>query len=226
MRQVGFSAALALALGACTPAPNSTPPQVAPESTSASRGVQVNPSNIRRLRGDLPPGYEVSDVSGPGSPIAIWGFAPDWTADPPQCAALANPVSADSVTTEGLSGSGTGGIIYAVVATTVWAPVTLDPIVVADCGQWTLASARTTATVGLVEAPRIDGVATVGMATAATTVVEGDTETDSQVRTFSAYLGDSLAFVAVVTDPGSPYPQLPPEFGADLLVKTVSALRG
>ena len=43
---------------------------------------------------------------------------------------------------------------------------------------------------------------------------------------FSAYLGDYLVFVTVVTDPGSPNPALGQEFAADLLVKTVSALRG
>jgi imidazolonepropionase-like amidohydrolase len=37
---------------------------------------------------------------------------------------------------------------------------------------------------------------------------------------------DYLAFVTVVADPGSPNPALGQEFAADLLVKTVSALRG
>jgi hypothetical protein len=44
--------------------------------------------------------------------------------------------------------------------------------------------------------------------------------------TFSAYLDDYLVFVTVVTDPGSPNPPLGQEFAADLLVKTVSVLRG
>ncbi len=64
------------------------------------------------------------------------------------------------------------------------------------------------------------------MATVAKTVVEGGTETTSTAYTFSAYLGDYLAFVTVVTDPGSPNPPLGQEFAAELLVKTVSALRG
>ena len=51
-------------------------------------------------------------------------------------------------------------------------------------------------------------------------------ETTSSVYTFSAYLGDNLVFVTVVADPGSPNPPLGQEFAADLLVKTVSALRG
>jgi hypothetical protein len=44
--------------------------------------------------------------------------------------------------------------------------------------------------------------------------------------TFSAYLDDYLVFVTVVTDPGSLNPPLGQEFAADLLVKTVSVLRG
>jgi uncharacterized protein DUF5642 len=64
------------------------------------------------------------------------------------------------------------------------------------------------------------------MDTRADTVVEGGTQTVSAAYTFSAYFQDHLAFVAVVTDPGSPNPPLGQEFAADLLVKTVSALRG
>ena len=64
------------------------------------------------------------------------------------------------------------------------------------------------------------------MDTVANTVVEGGTETTSSAYTFSAYLDDYLAFVTVVMDPGSPNPPLGQEFAADLLVKTVSALRG
>ena len=64
------------------------------------------------------------------------------------------------------------------------------------------------------------------MVTEAKTVVEGGTETNSRAHTFTAYLGDYLAFVTVVTDPGSPNPPLGQDFAAALLVKTVSALRG
>ena len=65
-----------------------------------------------------------------------------------------------------------------------------------------------------------------GLSTATTTVVEGGTETRSHADTFIAYLGDYVAFVTVVTDPGSPDPALGQDFAAELLVKTVSALRG
>ena len=64
------------------------------------------------------------------------------------------------------------------------------------------------------------------MDTVAKTVVEGGTETTSTAYTFGAYLGDYLAFVTVVMEPGSPNPPLGQDFAADLLVKTVSALRG
>jgi hypothetical protein len=56
--------------------------------------------------------------------------------------------------------------------------------------------------------------------------VEGGTETTSTASTFSAYLGDYAALITVVTDPGSPNPPLGQDFAADLLVETVSALRG
>ena len=74
--------------------------------------------------------------------------------------------------------------------------------------------------------PTIDGAATVGLSTTTTTTVEGGTETHSDADTFTAYLGDYVAFVTVVSDPGAPNPPLGQDFAADLLVKTVSALRG
>jgi hypothetical protein len=132
----------------------------------------------------------------------------------------------DGATTRGWSGSGPGGIVHAVVIGSPSAPVGLDPAVLAECGQWTVASGNTAGTVNLIEAPPIDGATTVGMATVAKTVVEGGTETTSTASTFSAYVGDCLAFVTVVTDPGSPNPPLGQDFAAELLVKTVSALRG
>jgi hypothetical protein len=105
-------------------------------------------------------------------------------------------------------------------------PVSLDPAQTDECRQWTVSSGQTTAGVTLVDAPAIDGAATVGMATDTVTVVEGGTETRSHADTFTAYLGDYVAAVSVVTDPGSPHPAIGPHFAADLLVKTVSALRG
>jgi hypothetical protein len=50
-------------------------------------------------------------------------------------------------------------------------------------------------------------------------------EIDSRTSTFTAYLGDYYVFTTLVIDPGASYPPLPQRFSADLLVKTVSALR-
>jgi Domain of unknown function (DUF5642) len=85
---------------------------------------------------------------------------------------------------------------------------------------------HTSGNVTVLAAPAIDGAATIGLSTTTTTVVEGGTETHSHADTFSAYLVGYVAFVTVVTDPGSPNPSLGQDFAAELLVKTVSALRG
>ena len=164
-------------------------------------------------------------MTGPAAPVTFWGFGPGWVAEPPRCGVLGSPAG-DGATTIGWSGSGPGGIVHTVVIGSPEAPVTFDPAVLAECGQWTVFSGNTTGTVSLIDAPPIDGATTVGMATDANTVVEGGTETASTANTFSAYLGEYLVFVTVVTDPGSPNPVLGQEFAADLLVKTVSALRG
>jgi hypothetical protein len=139
---------------------------------------------------------------------------------------LAKPIAGERVAARGVAGSGAGGIVYAVVAASPTPPVLLDTNVVAECPRWAVASGRTTATVDLVDAPPIDGVATLRMVTATRTLVEGGAETDSRADTATAYLGDYLAFVTVVTDPGSPQPQLPPDFASTFLVRTVATLRG
>lgn len=191
-------------------------------TTEPSRAeIHVDPGNISRARAALPAGYEVTDLAGPASPVAFWGLGAGWSAEPPQCGVLAGPAS-DASTTKGWSASGPGGIVHAAVV----GPVAFDPAVLADCGQWTVTAGNTTGTVHLVDAPAIDGATTVGMTTDAKTVVEGGTETTSTAGTFSAYRDDYLVFVTVVTDPGSPNPPLGLDFAADLLVKTVSALRG
>jgi hypothetical protein len=224
VRRFGLGIALAVtSVGAgCSHAGVPSTPSASPPSAAES---QVNPANISRVRDDLPAGYEVADLGGTASPAAFWGFGPGWVTEPPQCGVLAGPPT-DDATSKGWSGSGPGGIVHAVVTGSPASPITFDPAVLADCGQWTVASGNTTGTVNLIDAPTIEGATTVGMDTAAKTVVEGGMETTSAVYTFSAYLGDYLAFVTVVADPGSPNPPLGQEFAADLLVKTVSALRG
>jgi hypothetical protein len=213
-----------LVAGCSKPEPPVASRPAPPSSSQAVPGV-LDPQRIKRVRGDLPPGYEVADIDGPASIPGFWGFRSGWTAEPPQCAALVDP-TADPASTQGLSGSGPGGIVYVVVATAQGGAVALDPALTAECGQWTMGYGRSSATVNVVEAPGIDGVDTLAMTSEIRTIVESGTETDSRAQTFSAYLGEHFVFVTLVTDPGSPDPPLPPEFAAQLLVKTVSALRG
>jgi Domain of unknown function (DUF5642) len=205
-------AVVALGAAACSappaPSPNTPPPSEA----------QVNPARIDRARDHLPDGYEVADVAGRVAPVALWGFGAEWTADPPQCGMLADPVLVDG---RGWSASGPGGIVYAVAAD----GGSPDPALWSECGRWTLSGGRTSGDVTLRPAPTIEGAATVAMATSTTTVVEGGTETRSHADTATAYLNDYVVFVTVVTDPGSPNAQLGAEFADELMVKTVSALR-
>ncbi len=224
MRRFGFKYVL-VALCAVTACNHPGTSREASTTEPTSPAATVNPANITRSRSALPPGYEVAAVTGPASPVTFWGFGPGWVTEPPACGVLAGPTG-DDATTRGWSGSGRGGIVHVVVTGSPAAPVHFDPAVLAECGQWTVVSGNTSGTVNLVDAPPIDAATTVGMATAAKTVVEGGTETSSTASTFSAYLGDYLVFVTVVTDPGSPNPPLGQEFAAELLVKTVSALRG
>ena len=214
--------AVALSVAACACAPGPPTTTTAPSTPS----VRVTPANIERVRGELPDGYEVADVSGRASPVAFWGFGPDWLADPPQCGALAEPV-ADAGDDARLVRFGswrhrlrrrhrlaTGA--GRVRSRTDRRVRPLDACRRAHHRCRHAASTR----------PRSTRPQRVGMVTEAKTVVEGGTETNSRAHTVTAYLGDYLAFVTVVTDPGSPNPPLGQDFAAALLVKTVSALRG
>jgi hypothetical protein len=207
-------ALLVAACGASDPAP--------PDATlSPAASPQVNPARIDRSRDALPGGYEVAGIAGPARPTEWWGFGAQWTAAPPQCGVLADP-ALDPGSTRGWSGSGPGGIVYAVVAEST---ANLDAAVTAECGQWGLSGGHASGTVSLTAAPTIEGAETVAMATATTTVVEGGTETHSHADTVTAYLRGHVVFVSVVTDPGSPNPRLGAEFANELMVKTVAALR-
>jgi len=218
---------LALLVGACAaapaPAPSATP--LPPEP----RGTAVNPANIKRVVRDLPPGYEVTgDIPGRATPDVIWGLragASGVRARPARCAALADPGAGRDQSAQGVSGSGPGGIVDAVVVT-LPGPVDLDADLVAACGQWTMSAGRTAATVHLTAAPPVEGAQTIGMTADLTSSVESGTRIDSRAYTFMAYLGNCYAFTTLITDPGAPAPALPAQFGADLLVKTVSTLRG
>jgi hypothetical protein len=212
------AAVVAPLLAACAHSP-------APVLSGNEQARRINPANIKRVGRELPRDYEVNGVSGVAAPPAIWGLGMDGTSAPPRCAALADPAGGHGASVRGISGSGAGGIVYAVVAAAPTGPVALDQSLVAACPQWSMTNGRAVTRVHLIEPPHIDGVQTLGMATETTTLVEGGNEIDSRASTFTAYLGDHYAFTTLVSDPGAPHPPLPQRFSADLLVKTVSALR-
>jgi hypothetical protein len=195
-----------------------------PPMPSATPVHQVNPAHIKRVRRDLPPGYEVAALSGVAGPPATWGLGPVWTADPPRCAALADPAHGQGESARGISGSGAGGIVYALVVVAPNGPVAPDPALIVECPHWTMTNGRVRARIQLIDAPRIDGVQTLGMAADTNNAVEGGNETTSRADTFAAYLSGYYVFTTAVTDPGSPQPSLAPQSVADLLVKTVAEL--
>jgi hypothetical protein len=215
-----FASCLVIAsCAACGPSETSAPPEVADPPSAVSEGV--NPTRVERVRADLPTGYEFTAVPARAAPVALWGLGPEWTADPSSCAGLGD-VGGDAVV-HGWSASGPGGIVYAVVAD---ARVGLDRAVVDSCGTWSLSVGHTSGVVNVVDPPVVDGAATLGMFTDVTTTVEGGIETHSHAETFIAYLDDHVAYVTVVTDPGSSDSSLGPGFASDLLVKTAAAIRG
>lgn len=203
--------------------------QLSTASAAESPGVAtVDPERIRRIRPELPDGYEVADVGGyASSPVAFWGLGRGWTSEPPQCAGLVDP--APDGPALGVSGSGAGGIIHVVVVTlgpTGQAPAGLDPVRLGECGHWTMTYGASSAQVDLVDAPVIDGAATLGTSSTIRNVVESGTETDSRADTFMAYVDEHVVFVTLVTDPGAVEPPLPAQYASDLLVKAVGTLRG
>ncbi|WP_307786825.1 DUF5642 family protein [Mycolicibacterium mengxianglii] len=225
MRSLALSVLAVTVLAGCAQAGQPSVPapvtSVAPQAESAP----VDPERIRRIRSELPDGYEIADVAGyASSPVAFWGFGRGWTAQPPQCAPLMDP--APDGPALGVSGSGPGGIIHVVVVSGAVALLGLDPVQLGECPQWTMAYGGATADVSLVDAPMIDGAATLGVTSTIRSVAEAGTETDSRADTFMAYLGEHVVFVTLVTDPGAVDPPLPPQYASDLLVEAVSTLRG
>lgn len=193
------------------------PPSPAPEPPPSSSAAPIDPGRIDRARAEAPDGYEVAGVAGRVGPATWWGLGGQWSADPPQCGVLAGAAADEA---RGWSASGAGGIVYATVAPSP------PPTGLAECDRWTVAAAKTSGAVTMTPPPAVVGAQTVAMATATTTVVEGGTETRSHADTASAYLDGHVVTVTVVTDPGSPNPQLGQQFATDLLVNTVAALRG
>jgi hypothetical protein len=220
MRLSAAAAALLLLAGCAHP----REPPPAPSVTRSSR--HVDPGNVRRVRRELPPGYEVAPLADVTAPPGIWGLGGAGAATPPRCAALADPAGGHGQRAQGVSGSGAGGTVYAVVVAAPSGPVALDQSLVAQCRQWRMTGRRASARIQLVDAPHIDGAETLGMTVEIATSVEGGNEITSQASTFTAYLGDYYAFTTVLSDPGSPHAALTQEFAANLLVKTVSAVRG
>jgi Domain of unknown function (DUF5642) len=202
------------------------PGERAPTPSVKAAARHVNPVNIRRVRRDLPPGYEVAAVSDVAAPQVIWGLGGAGVASPTRCAALADPAGGHGQDAQGISGSGAGGTVYAVVVAAPTGPLALDQSLVAQCRQWSITGRRASVRVHLVDPPHIDAAETLGMAAEISTSVEGGNEIASRASTFIAYLGDYFAFTTLISDPGSPDPALTTRFAADLLVKTVSALRG
>lgn len=177
------------------------------------------------MRGEFPPGFEVADIHGSASPAKSWGLQPGWSSDPAQCAALADPATGGSSPPEGLTGSGTAGIIYVVVAASPSAAGP-DAATVDGCSHWSLDSGKTTAVVDRFATNAIDGAPTIGMLAAIRTIVEAGMETDLHASTVTAYLGEYIAFVTVVRDPGAAQSQLPPDLATTFLTKAVAVLRG
>ena len=67
------------------------PIQHAPAPSAGAAAHHVDPANIRRVRRDIPPGYEMTTVSDVTAPPGIWGLGGAGVATPPRCAALADP---------------------------------------------------------------------------------------------------------------------------------------
>src|SRR5271170_1900974 len=133
----GAAAMVFLLLAACT---HPSRPAPAPSAGVAAR--HVDPANIRRVRRDIPPGYEVSTLSGVTAPPGIWGLGGAGVATPPRCAALADPAGGHGQSPQGISGSGAGGTVYAVVVPAPTAPLALDQSLVAQCRQWSMTGRR------------------------------------------------------------------------------------
>jgi hypothetical protein len=221
---IGAVALWALLVAACAQPPAPPPPKSGPPTSA--HAMTVNPANIKKVGRELPPGYEViTGIPSGASPRTILELDADVVAKPPQCSALADPGTGRDQSAQGVSGSGAGGIVDAVVVALQPGPATLDHNLVAPCGQWTMVGEHATASLRLTDPPHIDGAETLGIVADIRTIVESGSEIDSRAYTFIAYLGDYYAFTTLTTDPGSVLPALTPQFAADLLVKTVATLR-
>jgi hypothetical protein len=62
-------AAVVLAVVACDGQPG---PSTSVTSVPSTSSAELNPARIDRVRADLPGGYEVADVAGKTTPVALW----------------------------------------------------------------------------------------------------------------------------------------------------------
>jgi len=85
---------------------------------------------------------------------------------------------------------------------------------------------HTSAEVTRIEAPVIEGAVTVAWRAATRTIVEAGSETNALATAAFAYFDHHVAYVTLITDPGSPHPPMDLGFVADTLATTVAALRG
>ena len=110
-----------------SPAPASGPAHPSSPKRAAG-GTAVNPANIKRVGRELPTGYEVTTaIPSAASPRVIWRLEPGGAAKPPQCAILADPGDGRDESAQGVSGSGSGGIVDAVVVSVPGLPGPLAP---------------------------------------------------------------------------------------------------
>ncbi len=216
MRWLAVGIAVSVFLGAC-----GSPPDASPPSSAATAPPAINPANVSRIRPALPEGYEVAEMRGPVSAVSLWGFGTGWTATPSQCAILADPAPSD-VGARGLSASGPGGTLFVMASAARDGGPAAE--LLAQCPNWTMAFAHTSAEVSSIEAPVIEGTETVAWAAMTRTVVEAGMETNARATTALAYFDRYVAYVTLITDPGSPNPPLDAGFVADLLATTVAAL--
>ncbi len=219
--------AVALAVGCARPASNDVQRPSArdlpqPVASSAPGAVRIDPNRVNRVRGALPPGYEAGSAEDVTSPAGYWGFRARWTAEPQRCELLVSTREPRGAA-RGLSASGPGGILY--VAVVAQPEPVVDSSLLGDCSSWTMSSEHSSAAVRLGDAPQIEHARTTGMTATIRTVVESGTETTSTAHTYCAYADGHLVFVVLVTDPGAVAAPLAPQFAADLLVKSVAALR-
>src|ERR1700757_3078110 len=186
---------LMLLVAGCAHSP-APAPSATPTKSPSAHGTVVNPVNIKRIVRELPPNYEVTTgIPAGAAPRVIWSLAPDAAVirvEPPQCATFADPGNGRDQSAQGVSASGTGGIVDAVVVA-LPGPVDLDHNLVAACARWTMSDGHTTASVRLTDPPHIDGVETLAMVADTKSSVEAGTELDSRAYTFTAYLGNYYA---------------------------------